>query len=130
MKEHAIKLALAVAVVLAPIKAAMAVAGVLIVADLITGIWAAYKRGEAITSAGLRRSITKMLVYQATIILAFLVEKYMLDGVLPITKIASSFIGITELKSVLENLNNASGGQLLKNLINKLGSDNDKSSQP
>lgn len=126
MKDFAVKTILAILVVLAPIKSMMLVAGVLIAADLLSGLWAAHKSKVAITSAGLRRSITKMLVYQATIILAFLVEKYMLDNALPLSKIASSFIGITELKSVLENLNIASGGNLLKDLISKLGSDNDK----
>ncbi len=36
----------------------------------------------------------------------------------------AGFIGLTELLSVLENLNRASGNDLLKSLIDKLGSAN------
>lgn len=113
-------LLISVAVIFAPIKTALLVTGILIGADLITGVMAARKRGEPITSAGLRRTISKMFIFQTAILLAFLVEKYMVGGELPIAKIASAYIGLVEYKSILENLNSINGESLLTNLINKI----------
>lgn len=111
---------LSVAVIFAPIKAALITAGLLITVDLITGILAARKRGEAITSSKLRRTLSKMCIFEAVILLAFLLEKYLMDGVLPMAKIASAYVGIVEYKSILENLNQLNGESLLSGLIKKL----------
>lgn len=112
--------------VLAPIKAILLVAGFLIVADLLTGILAAKKRGESINSAGLRRTITKIFVYQLAIITGFLIEKYMLSDFLPISKIAASIVGTVEGLSIYENLNTIEGTNVFKKIVNLLGSQNDE----
>jgi phage-related holin len=111
--------------VFAPIKAVILVTGLLIFFDLITGIWAAKKKGQPITSAGLRRTVSKIFVYNAAIMLGFLAETYMLDGFLPISKICSGIIAVVEMASLLENLNTINGAPIFKDLINKLGSIND-----
>lgn len=111
--------------VFAPIKALLLTTGVMLFADLVTGVWASIKRKEPITSAGLRRTVTKLFVYEAAIMLAFLAEHYMSD-ILPFVKMASAMISIVELKSIYENLNEISGSPLLKNLVDKLGSTNEK----
>ena len=126
MKEIAVGLLISTVAVLAPIKMVLLVTGILIFADLISGIIAAKKRGEEISSAGLRRTITKVAIYNAAIILGFLAETYMLDGFLPISKIASSLIALVECKSLYENLDEIRGGNLFKSLIDKLGSQNDE----
>lgn len=109
--------------IFAPIHSLLLTTGVMIFADLFTGIIAAYKRGEKITSGGIRRTLTKMFVYEAALMLAFLAEHYMSD-ILPFVKMASGMIALVELKSIYENLNSISGGELLKSLIDKLGSAN------
>jgi phage-related holin len=116
-------LAVSVAAIFAPIQGLLLATGSLVFIDLITGVIAAHKRGSPITSAGLRRSVTKICVYQIAIMTAFLAEKYMSD-VLPFVKMAAGVITLTELTSVLENLNSISGENLLKALIDKLGSKN------
>jgi len=110
---------------LAPAKALLISVGFLILADLVTGIWAAVKRKEAIKSAALRRTISKMVIYNIAVISGFLVETYMLDSIMPVSKIVASVIGLVELKSILENCNTILGGDLFKMVISKLGSDND-----
>lgn len=101
--------------------------GFLIFADFVTGIWAAYKKGEIITkSSGWRRTVTKMAVYNVAILSGFLLETYMLHELIPISKIVASVIGLVELKSILENSNVILGQDLFKTVISKLGSDNDK----
>ena len=50
----------------------------------------------------------------------------MLEGYVPISKIAGGLIGLVESKSIMENLNEIHGSDIFKSLIKKLGSDNDK----
>lgn len=125
MKQFFINLGLTLLGILSPIKPLMITVGVLIFMDLITGIWAARKRGEAITSAAMRRTISKMLIYQICLISGFLVEKYLLEGLIPASKLIASVMGVVELKSVLENANTITGMNLFKELIGRLGSKND-----
>lgn len=119
-------LALSLLAVFAPIKAILIVTGFLILADLISGILAARKRKEVINSAGLRRSVTKCLVYNLAIISGFLVETYMLESVFPISKLIAGLISVVELKSILENLNTINGTDIFKTVLTQLGSQNDK----
>ena len=56
MKDFITGLLVSTVAVFAPIKAVILVTGILIFADLFTGIMAARKKGEKITSAGLRRT--------------------------------------------------------------------------
>ena len=109
MKDWLLASIISIAAVFAPIKAILLVTGVLIAADLITGILAARKRGEQIKSAGLRRTITKVLVYNSAVMLGFLMEKYMLEGFIPVSKIAAGLIFIVEGKSIFENLDVING---------------------
>lgn len=112
--------------ILAPIHAVIIATCIIVGVDLILGIWAARKRGEEITSAGLRRTITKILVYNLVLITSFLVETYLIGGLIPLVKLAAGIIGLTEMKSILENANDISGENIFKSIIKKLGSDNDK----
>jgi phage-related holin len=126
MKEFLLKTGVALLAVFAPIKSVVLVVGVLIVADLITGILAARKRGEKITSAGFRRTIVKGLVYQSSILLGHLTEQYLVgNDVVSITKIVAAVIGLVEFTSILENLNTINGSPIFAKLIEKLGSKND-----
>ncbi len=124
MKQHISSLLLAIAAVFAPVQHVMLVTLLMIAIDLVTGILAARKQAIAINSSGLRRTITKLFIYELTIALGYLVETYMTGPVIPVVKIITSFIGLTELKSVMENLDIINGSSLLKTIIEKLGSSN------
>ena len=125
MKEFLLKLLTVAIAILAPIKAVMIAVGVLVIADMITGVWAAIKRSEKITSAGFRRTVSKLVIYQIAIITGFVVEHYLVDGSIPIVKIIGGVIGLVELKSVLENANSISGTDIFQLILNRLGSQND-----
>jgi hypothetical protein len=125
MKEYLSKLLVVIIAALAPIQAVIISVGVLVLADMVTGIWAAYKRGETIKSAGLRRTVSKLLIYQIAIITGFVVEQYLVGGLIPIVKILGGVIGLVELKSILENANTINGSDLFKDLISRIGSQND-----
>lgn len=124
MKTWIQSLLLAAAAALAPIHSVLIVVGILIVVDTITGVWAAIKSGQTITSARLRDTITKMLLFQLAVITGFLLEKYLLADLLPVSKLIAGIIGVTEGTSILENINKIRGDNLFKTLIDKLGSVN------
>lgn len=133
MKETLLKhleaILISLLAVFAPIKGVLAVTGFLIAADLISGILAAKKRNEKINSAGLRRTLSKCLVYNLAVISGFLVETYMISELLPISKLIAGVIALVELKSILENLNTINGTDIFKTIINNLGSKNDAGKQ-
>lgn len=112
--------------VLAPLKAMVITATVLILADLIFGIAAAIKRKEKITSAGLRRTIVKIFVYDTCLVVGFLIETYLLAGAIPVSNIIAGIIGVTEGVSLLENAEEIIGRPIFGSIINKLKSHNDE----
>lgn len=127
MTQSQLKVALVVvAAFLAPAKNVVITTFILTIVDMITGILAARKRGEPITSSGLRRSISKIFIYQTVIICASLAQAYMVPE-LPAMALISSMVAVTELKSIIENLNVMSATNLLATLITSLGSSNDVS---
>lgn len=112
-------LLVSLAAVLAPVKAVMLGAGFLIFADLISGLWRAWKEKESITSSGFRRTVTKIVAYELAIVTALVMETYLLDGV-PIIKIVASMIAMTEGKSIMENLSIVTGVDFIKALLEKI----------
>lgn len=129
MKSYLSNLAISAMAALAPIKPVMITVGILIMSDLISGIWAAHKRGEPITSAALGRTITKMVVYQTAVITGFLLQRYLLADALPVVNLVGGVIGMVEFKSFIENANSIVGGDILRELIKQLSSKNDDDSK-
>lgn len=125
MREWTFKIGLSLLAIFAPAHGVMTSVLVLILADCASGVWAAVKRGERISSAGLHRTMVKLLVYEVAIALGFIAQHYLLADTIPVINIVGSFIGITELTSAYENINEISGGKLLKEVIQKLKSKND-----
>jgi hypothetical protein len=119
-----VPLAITVFAALAPIHSILLVVGVLIVGDMILGIWAAIKSGESIVSSRMRDTVSKMFIYQTVIIMGFIVEKWMLQEFIPISKLTASVIGVVEMKSIYENAGIILGQPLFKELVIKLGSKN------
>lgn len=114
---------------LAPIKPFLVAVGALIFIDLVFGIWSAYKRGEPISSKGLRRTVTKIVAYQSAIITAFILEKYFLDF-LPVVKIVGGFVAVTEAKSIYENLGTITGLDFWSLIKERLNSQSNKFEEP
>lgn len=125
MKDWVISTLLAGLAVFAPIQGVIITVGILIFGDMFTGVWAAYKRKEPITSAALRRSVTKMAVFQFAVLSGYLLEVYLLGGLLPVAKLVAGVVGLVEFKSVLENAKEITGLDF-SSVIKKLGSKNDE----
>jgi phage-related holin len=109
---------LLIAAFLAPIATVIFAVMFLIFVDLVTGILASLKEKERITSSALSRTIAKTFVYCTTIIVTYVVHKYLLVGFdFPVESIVSGFIALTEMKSILENMDRISNHSVLKDLI-------------
>jgi phage-related holin len=98
-----------IALFFAPIKEVLFSVGFLIVADLITGVWAALKIGQKIESAKLRRSVSKSAAYLLAVCSGFVAQKYLMGDTVPVVHVVAGLIGATELLSVYENLSRITG---------------------
>lgn len=110
---------------LAPAKPLFIGSMVMVAIDFITGIIAAHKRGEPVTSAGLRRTVTKALIYTLAIISGLVAQKLLLEDLVPAAKLIAGCIGVVEIKSVLENCQTILGMSLFEAIMSKFGSNND-----
>lgn len=124
MKQWLISIGLSLLAVLAPIKALLIAVGFLIFADTVSGILAARKRGEKISSAKLRGVVTKAFVYQICVISGFIMEKYIIDDVLPVSKIIAGAIAAVEFRSLLENSECILGYEVFEEIKKRIGSPN------
>lgn len=89
--------------------------------DLYSGTQAAKKRGEEINSRGLRRSVNKIVLYAAAVLLTEGCRVVFIPGI-NITYIAAFTVCLTELKSNLENIYTVTGTDVwatLKGFISK-----------
>lgn len=98
---------------LLPIQSVLLATGVLILFDLITGLWASHKNKIPITSIKLSNTISKSLLYMIAI-LAFRCAEIFLVPEIPFTRIIAGFIAITEIKSISENASKILGTDLWK----------------
>jgi len=67
---------------LAPIHGILITVGIAILADTIIGVWKANRLKEKITSRRLSQIISKMFLYNSTVILFFLIDSFILNAVL------------------------------------------------
>lgn len=119
-------LALATLAVFLPIKAVLITVFVLILFDMVSGMVAAYKKGEKITSKGIGRTVLKLLIYETCIVCGFLAEKYLIGDAIPVVKLIAGIVGVTEMVSILENANSISGNTMFAQLIGLLQSKSSK----
>lgn len=78
--------------------------GFLVVVDFIFAIYRQWKQDPSkITSRKMGNTISKLTTYTLAILSIFFLEKYILLGALPITKIAAGLICVVELKSIDES---------------------------
>ena len=81
---------------------------------------------SVIESAGIKRSVAKITLYLIGAIMAFIAETWLTGPVIPCVKVVTGLVGVTELKSCLEHLDNLGGGQLFKQAISALAPGHDK----
>ena len=117
-----------VAAFFTPIYGLMFLIGFAISMDTVTGIWKARKKKEKISSRRLSAVISKMLLYEVTVILFYLIDYFILNDIvltffsvpLMLTKILSLILVSIEVVSINENYKAVKGldlWQAMKNLF-------------
>ena len=94
-----------------PISGILIMIGVLIIIDTITGIWKANKIGDKITSRKLSSIISKLALYEVTVIMFFLIDQFILNDIIltffsvpfMLTKIVALVLASIEVMSINEN---------------------------
>jgi len=113
-----------------PITGMVLAVGFAIFLDTITGIWKSRKNGVPISSRRLSAVISKMFLYQLTIILFFLIDWFILNDILKtifttellLTKVLSLVLISIEVVSINENYKAVRGIDLwasLKKLLSR-----------
>ena len=113
------KFATFVALFFAPIAGVLTFMVILIFCDTITGIYAAKKRNEEITSYGMTRTTAKIVLSFIAIFLSRGVEVVWIPS-MPVAAIVSGYLCLTEFKSNLENISEATGNDLYKVILDKI----------
>ena len=94
-----------------PISGILIMIGVLISIDTITGIWKANKLGDKISSRKLSAIISKLALYEITVIMFFLIDKFILNEIIltffsvpfMLTKVTALVLASIEVMSINEN---------------------------
>ncbi len=102
---------------ISPIKTVMFTIGFLIMADFITGAYAAIKNKERIQSTRIAHTVSKFFIYNLVILSTFLLEEFIVKEI-PFQRVITGFIAITEIKSILENFDKIYGVNPFKALVN------------
>ena len=128
MKANWFKLLAVVSTFLMPISGLLFLVGFVIVLDTITGVWKSIKHKVPITSRGLSAIISKMLLYQVTVILFYMIDHFILNKIilqffsvdLLLTKVLALILVSIEVMSINENYKAVKGldlWQAMKNLF-------------
>ena len=94
-----------------PISGILIMILVLITIDTITGIWKAKKLGDKVTSRKLSAVISKLALYEITVIMFFLIDKFILNDIIltffsvpfMLTKVTALVLASIEVMSINEN---------------------------
>ena len=111
-----------------PISGILILIGVSVIVDTITGVWKSKKLGMPITSRKLSAVISKILLYEVTVMLFYLIDYFIINDIvltffsveLLITKILALVLVSIEVISLNENIKAVKGIDIwdsLKNLF-------------
>jgi hypothetical protein len=113
---------------LMPISGLLFLIGFVIALDTVTGIWKSIKKKVPITSRGLSAIISKMMLYEVTVILFYMIDHFILNNIimhffsveLLLTKVLALILVSIEVMSINENYKAVKGldlWQAMKNLF-------------
>lgn len=128
MQANWFKLLAVISTFLMPISGLLFLVGFVIALDTITGVWKSIKNKVPITSRGLSAIISKMMLYEITVILFYMIDQFILNKIimqffsveLMLTKVLSLILVSIEVMSINENYKAVKGldlWQAMKNLF-------------
>jgi len=105
-----------------PIQYDLLTVGLLVIADLITGILAALRAGEKFECKKLKQTIIKIFLYEMVILMAKMMEHHIFHDSFPILNIILTSICFVEFTSLVENLSKYTGNNVGKLISEKIKS--------
>lgn len=128
MKANWLKLTATIGAFLMPISGLLFLVGFVIVLDTITGVWKSMKNKVKITSRGFSAIISKMLLYEITVVMFYMIDQFILNNIilqffsveLLLTKVLALILVSIEVMSINENYKAVKGldlWQAMKNLF-------------
>lgn len=108
-----------ISIYFAPTLGFLLLVGFFVAADTITGVMAALKTGEEITSKKFRAVIPKYVVYGVGVLVAHVLQRQFFPD-FPAMKIIAGLVAYSELMSIDENIHKITGVSLFKFFIKKL----------
>jgi len=126
MQANWVKLMAMLWAFLMPISGLLFLVGFVIVLDTVTGIWKSYKNKVKITSRGLSAIISKMLLYEVTVVLFYMIDTFILNNIilqffsvdLLLTKVLALILVSIEVMSINENYKAVKGLDLWQSMKN------------
>lgn len=92
--------------------------GFFVSVDFVTGILAARKLGEPITSSKMRLTIGKFAAYGIGVLTAHVMERHFIPD-FPAMKVVAGLISYIEVKSLNENIEKITGHNIFKSVLGK-----------
>lgn len=118
LQERVIHIPELLVIYFAPAAGQIGVIALAVVADTLTGIWAAKKKDEKVTSKRLSQVFPKLLTYFVLIMLAHGIEnEFKINVGVPVRSLVSLAILGNELMSIDENLKKATGKGLFQKIV-------------
>ena len=111
-----------------PVGDILILVGCAIILDTLTGIWKSIKTGQQITSRKLSSVISKMLLYQSTVLLFYMLDVFILNEIViaffNVPLLTTKILGLTlvsvEIVSINENYKKVMNVDLWSTLKNML----------
>ncbi len=101
--KHLWDILLVIGAILTPMVPIIIVTGLLISFDFISGMAAALKRGEDLTSRKMSNTISKIIFYNLALFSSMGIQ-YLLKDMIPVTNIVVGVVAMVEAKSIYENI--------------------------
>ena len=126
LQTYSIQLMAIVSSFFLPISGILILIGVSVILDTITGVWKSYKLKTKVTSRKLSAVISKILLYEVTVMLFYLIDYYILNDIvltffsvsLLTTKILALVLVSIEVISINENVKKVKGLDIWSSLKN------------
>ena len=115
--NHLNSLFIAIIAVFAPLKESLLAIGFLITMDFIFGNIKALIKNQKITSRKWFNTASKVILYTGCVISVYILDQYILKSGMNLHKIIGIFLGLIELKSILENFEEITGINIWDKLV-------------
>lgn len=124
LKLNSLKMASIVFSFFLPISGILILIAFAILFDTLTGIWKSVHLKEKVTSRGLSQIISKILLYETTVLLFFLIDKFLVSDIIAqffsveylVTKVLALVLVSIEVVSINENYKAIYGKDLYASL--------------